>query len=119
MNRIHVMLFVLVFLFCNVIFISSSSSNVCCYAIRQFQGFPCYGSIFNYNLDSSAFRFYANFSFQIHDNTADLYYFEAGLVAVVNNTYSTIYMPLECGTSFQRLLLLKYDLETKIYKQSR
>jgi hypothetical protein len=80
--------------------------------------FPYYGSIFSYNPHSSAFRFYGNFSFHIDDNTTDLYYFEAGPVATVNTT-STIYMPLQCGTSFQRLLLLKYDIKTKSYMQSR
>ncbi|CAF3825706.1 unnamed protein product [Rotaria sp. Silwood1] len=79
------------------------------YAIAPFQGIPHYGSIFSYNLQSSAFRFYGNFSFEIGDNTTDLYFFEAGPVAVTNYSVSTIYMPVQCGTSFQRLFLLAID----------
>ncbi|CAF2742780.1 unnamed protein product [Rotaria sp. Silwood2] len=116
MHPHHVILFMLVFLlYKNNVVLSSNAY----YAIRPFQGIPHYGSIFSYHPHSSAFRFYANFSFEIDDNTTDLYYFEAGPVAVVKNTYSTIYMPIQCGTSFQRLLLLKYDIKKKNYKQSR
>jgi hypothetical protein len=40
-------------------------------------------------------------------------------VAVAQNSSPVIYMPLQCGTSFQRLLLLAYNMQKKTYKQSR
>jgi hypothetical protein len=79
---------------------------------------PLHGSIYAYNSQSLDFLFYANFSFHIDDNDTDLYYFESGPVAVTNSSQSTVYIPVQCGTSFQRLFLLAYDMKTNIYRQS-
>ncbi|CAF3738149.1 unnamed protein product [Rotaria socialis] len=115
----HLLQFVVVQLFIFVCTGALLSSATGYYGIAPFQGVPHYGSIFSYNPQSSAFQFYGNFSFEIDDNTTDLYYFEAGPVAVTNYSSATIYMPLQCGTSFQRLLLLAFDMQKKIYRQSR
>ena len=80
---------------------------------------PLYGSIFSLDVQSPSFRFFANFSFHIDDNDTDLYFFEAGPVAVRNNNQSTIYFPVECGTSFQRLLLVTFDFNSRVYRQSQ
>jgi len=48
-----------------------------------------------------------------------LYYFEPGPVAIMNSNSSVIYIPIECGTSFQRLFLLAFDMKTKTYNQSQ
>lgn len=80
---------------------------------------PLHGSIFTYNPFSTKFRFLSNFSFHIDDKDTDLYYFEPGPVASIGGNSSTIYMPVECGTSFQRLFLMSFDVEKKTYKQSK
>lgn len=68
---------------------------------------------------SSKFSFFANFSFHIDDNATYLYYFEPGPVAIINNTSPTMYMPVQCGTAFQRLFLISLDMKRKTYKQSQ
>jgi hypothetical protein len=68
---------------------------------------------------SSAFLFFTNFSFHIDDNATYLYYFEPGPIAIVNSSSSMMYMPIQCGTAFQRLFLLAFDMKKKTYKQSR
>jgi hypothetical protein len=79
---------------------------------------PLYGSIYAYDSESTSFRFYANFSYHINDNDTELYFFENGPVAVTNNSLSTIYFPIQCGTSFQRLLLISFNMKSKTYQQS-
>lgn len=79
---------------------------------------PLYGSIYSFNSDTLAFKFYANFSYHIDDKETDLYFFENGPVAVTNNSQSTIYFPIQCGTSFQRLLLVAFNMKKKTYQQS-
>ncbi|CAF4120040.1 unnamed protein product [Adineta steineri] len=80
---------------------------------------PYYGDINTYDPQSTTFEFYGNFSFSVvSDNTTDVFCFEPGPVAVMNNTYSTIFMPLQCHAEISRLLLLKYDLQKKTYAQS-
>lgn len=78
-----------------------------------------HGTIRSYNPTSSEFPFFSNFSFHIDDNDTDLYYFEPGPVVIVNNSSSLMYMSVQCGTSFQRLILLVFDLKKKTHKQSR
>ena len=36
----------------------------------------------------------------------------------MNNTYSTIFTSLQCSAQISRLLLLRYDIQKKTYKQS-
>jgi hypothetical protein len=36
----------------------------------------------------------------------------------MNNTYSTIFTPLQCHAQISRLLLLRYDIQKKTYQQS-
>lgn len=79
MHQLHIMLFFLVFLQCKNFVLASSNTY---YAIRPFEGYknyiyktnllllnfifnriPRYGSIFSYKPNSTAFRFYAYFSF--------------------------------------------------------
>ena len=48
-----------------------------------------------------------------------MYYFEPGLVAVANKTSPVVYLPIQCGTSFQRLFLLSFDMTKKTYQQSQ
>jgi hypothetical protein len=79
---------------------------------------PLYGSIYTYDSQTTAFQFYANFSYTVNDQETDLYFFENGPVAVTNNSLSTIYFPIQCGTTFQRLLLISYNMRTNTYKQS-
>ncbi|CAF3756999.1 unnamed protein product [Rotaria sp. Silwood1] len=117
MYQLQVIIVGLVLLFCKNL---ASSSATTYYAIKPFQEVPHYGSIFSYNPQTSTFVFYANFSFHIDDNTTDLYYFVPGPVAIAtNNTSSILYIPVECGTSFQRLFLLAFDMKTKNFKQSK
>ncbi|CAF0989040.1 unnamed protein product [Adineta ricciae] len=59
-----------------------------------------------------------NFSFHIDDKDIDLYYFESGPVATIGQNSSVFYMPMQCGTAFERLFLLSFDLKTKTYQQS-
>lgn len=72
----------------------------------------------SYDPQSTAFKFYGNFTFYVDpDNTTD-FCFQAGPVAVMNNTYSSIFMPLQCSAQIQRLLLVKYNIQTKTSMQS-
>ncbi|CAF1459721.1 unnamed protein product, partial [Rotaria sordida] len=81
---------------------------------------PLYGSIFSYNPASSEFLFFANFSFEIDDNRTSMYYFVPGPVAIVNSSSSLLmYMPVQCGIGPQRLFLFVFDMDKKMYKQSR
>lgn len=112
-------LFILVFM---IDFLSAASTY---YAVRTFQASksssgrnPSYGSIFSYQPVSSRFSFFSNFSFHIDDNRTDLYYFQPGPVAIRKNSSPIMYMSIQCGTAFQRLFLLSFDMRRKTYKQS-
>ncbi|CAF0872696.1 unnamed protein product [Didymodactylos carnosus] len=90
------------------------------YAIKPYSDasvFPHYGNISLFDTETKFFLPIANFTFDVND-TSDLYYFVAGPVAV-NIDDSIIYMPVECATSFQRLLLLSYNMKTGKYYQSK
>lgn len=78
-----------------------------------------YGSIHTFNTTTTHFPFFANFSFHVDDNDTYLYLFEPGPVAVVNQSSPMMYMSVQCGTAFQRVVLLAFDIKKKTYKQSQ
>ena len=78
-----------------------------------------HGSIRTFDTKTSQFPFYANFSFHIDDNDTELYYFVPGPVAIVNDSSPLMYMSVQCGTAFQRLFLLIFDMTKKTYRQSQ
>ncbi|CAF1105863.1 unnamed protein product [Rotaria sordida] len=67
-RRLQIRVFELIVIICVNVLLSSATGY---YAIAPFEGIPHYGSVYSYNLQSSAFRFYGNFSFEIDDNTTD------------------------------------------------
>ena len=101
----------------NFILLLQICSATILYGVRTYERDrpPLYGSIYTLNSQTSAFRFFANFSFHIDDKDPSLYFFESGPVAAVSEM---IYFPVQCGTAFQRLLLYSFDMTKKRGKQS-
>jgi len=78
-----------------------------------------YGSLHSFNLNTTHFSAFANFSFHVNENDTMLYEFVPGPVAVVNHSSPVMYMSVQCGTAFQRVILVAFDMQKKTYKQSR
>lgn len=95
----------------------SLSTSTIFYGVRTYERdeAPLYGSVFTLDTNSSAFRFFGNFSYHIDDKQTYLYFFETSPVAVVNET---IYFAIQSGTAFQRLMLYSYNMLKKHGKQS-
>ncbi|CAF1297677.1 unnamed protein product [Rotaria sordida] len=90
------------------------------YTIKPYHNadiFPHYGNVSVFDTTQKKLSDIANFTFDVHDQS-DLYYFVAGPVAV-NPDLHLIYMPIQCATAFQRLLLFSYNYKTKEYRQSK
>ncbi|UJR20128.1 hypothetical protein I4U23_023260 [Adineta vaga] len=101
-----------------ILLCASTVSSTSYFAITAFNIDRLHGSIYTYESISTQFQFYMNFSFHIDDNDTYLYYFEPGPIATVGKNTSLMYMPIQCGTAFERLFLLSFDINAKTYKQS-